>query len=140
MDDFALPIAKAGAPTKAWGWKVRVVVHCLILLLLVWILVGVVPKFEAIFKDFGIALPVMTSATLALSHVLARNLVLVVLGFGMFAAADSHVQLHWANDPRRVRFARVWNILTIFLTGAAIGFFVVALFLPLITLIEKLSG
>ena len=140
MDEFAPPIAKIESPSNAEGWKARVVVHCLILLLIVGLLVGVAPKFESIFTDFGIALPVMTSATLALSHVLARNLALVVLGFGLFAAADSHIQLHCANDPRQVRFARAWNNLAGILSIATVTFLVVVLFLPLVKLIEKLSG
>jgi hypothetical protein len=138
MDNFALPAGKAAR--KPRGWMLRVAVHGLAWLIVVSVLEGIVPRFEAIFKDFGIPMPGMTMVVITASHVVTRYAALVVLALVLFAMADGHILLHWTADPRRRGLAAFWSTAASVIPFAAIVYLVVALVLPLLILDHKLSG
>jgi type IV pilus assembly protein PilC len=113
-------------------------------------LVFVVPRFEAIFKDFGTTLPVMTQWLLIASRWTTGGLwvlflVLPVL-FGFLVALvqpvgpepENPAELH---APRRRRPGSWWMFRFAMLVILAIVIVTVfALFLPMITLIQAVSG
>lgn len=82
----ALRVAAAGRVTRqtAWGgiatrFAYLTVVLMKIQVVTAFIVYFIAPKYEAIFKDFGVALPQMTVTTLTVSHFLIRYFPLFLL-------------------------------------------------------------
>jgi type II secretory pathway component PulF len=138
MENIALPAGKAAR--KPRGWMFRVAVHSLAWLIVVLVLYGIVPRFEAIFTDFGIAMPAMTVVAVTASHLVTRYAALVVLAFGLLAVVDGHILLHWTANPRRRALASFWSRAASIIPFATIVYLLVAIVLPLLTLLTKLSG
>jgi len=68
--------ARAALPST-WGWIVGRLCYLLVILLALQSIIGfisyfILPKFEAIFKDFGTALPQFTIMTIQATHILMR--------------------------------------------------------------------
>jgi type II secretory pathway component PulF len=116
-------IAELIAPALAWGLALA-------------ILVFAVPKFEAIFKDFGVDLPQMTKVILSVAHLWPVPVVTVVL----ILLVDYKVMEELAKLKDGRGYLRVWKTLRIIPPLIALGSLIVGLGLPLINLMTKLSG
>jgi hypothetical protein len=105
--------------------------HAIGVLGIMAVLVAIVPAFEMIFKEFGLALPAMTLSLLTASNAAARYWYLVLPAMGAFVAMDvlTFRQLH--ASPIRRGWARAWSATITFLLLAAIVGSFAALFLPL---------
>ena len=93
----------------------------------------VVPKFESIFRDFGVQLPTLTVIILALSHFLYP--------WGAIPALAAPVALGFLvqtfPNPSAARWLR---LVLIVVSMGLILLLVIALFMPMITLIGNMSG
>ncbi|MFO0952590.1 MAG: hypothetical protein U0835_15875 [Isosphaeraceae bacterium] len=138
MDEFAPVAAKARA--RASGWGLWAFIHVMLWLGILAFLVGVVPKFEVIFKDFGIALPASTRAAIAASRLVERFLLAVPLLLGSLAAWDSLIQMRLGTELFHPSALRRWNRWMAVAPLLFLLFLIVALVQPLFTLITKLSG
>ena len=117
-----------------------------------------IPKFEAIFSDFGTPLPRMTVFLLGVHHFMIKYFYIVfmaALSCGIFfklrdrnqTGASVRDRILLPDDfggaivekPTVSRTARTLGAALVVL-GGIIGYIVIALFLPLITLMSKLSG
>jgi type II secretory pathway component PulF len=116
-------IAELIAPALAWGLALA-------------ILVFAVPKFEAIFKDFGVDLPQMTKVILSVAHLWPVPVVTVVL----ILLVDYKVMEELAKLKDGRGYLRVWKTLRIIPPLIALGSLIVGLGLPLINLMTRLSG
>jgi hypothetical protein len=111
------------APALAWG-------------LVLVILAVVVPKFEAVFRDFGVDLNWMMKLIVGASHLwLAVLGVVVVLGVVDSIVLDS---LMAREDGRRL--ARCWSALMLVPPFSVIGFMVVAMMSTVGGMMWKLTG
>lgn len=101
--------------------------------IMLFILVYVVPKFEVMFKEMELgALPEVTKVLLAAGN-LANNFWYALPGV-VFVAVWVTVGL--AKDRR----GAFWiNLLIIPLMGCAVGFIVIALFLPLMVIMDRVG-
>ena len=107
----------------AWGMILAVVVFA-------------VPKFEGIFRDFGVELGGLTKLVVWASHASIEFglAILVLLGFNQFMSD----QLSTGKDGGPG--IRAWSSLMLVLPLGAVLLLVVALGLPIVGLISKLSG
>jgi type II secretory pathway component PulF len=96
-----------------------------------------VPKFEAIFKDFKLDLPLLTKLLLTFSR--WPNAILGVMLLVVLAAGDSVCAgfLHRKLSPTARRFYRLAVYL---LLAGAVLFLALALLLPLIALMDGIAG
>ena len=85
------------------------------------------PKFRDMFVDMGVQLPFMTQ--IALSHTFA-------LGLPMFAFLSILKEILIENRTATLIMNGVYLLLVMLFQG----FYLVALFLPLITLMQKMGG
>jgi type II secretory pathway component PulF len=104
--------------------------------LLIVMVTRVLPRFEEIFNDFKLDLPAPTKTLLALSRGSGIMLVIVTA-----AVSIAHAFAAAAWYPHSSRFGRFLYGLVLFLLSAAvIAFVVLALFMPMISLIDGVSG
>ncbi|MFH1264408.1 MAG: hypothetical protein ABIK89_01685 [Planctomycetota bacterium] len=97
----------------------------------------VVPKFLAIFEEFGAALPRMTILAIDLSHVAASYwYLLVVFGLGLAAAVLFGLSLL----PAKAKWlGTLWASTVLLVVILFLGFVMVAILLPLEALITQLA-
>ncbi|MCY2951728.1 MAG: hypothetical protein NTU53_07085 [Planctomycetota bacterium] len=133
--DYATPVVRRRrfwlGPTLIWSMVV-----------LVWLLGGlfVVPRFEAIFKDFKVQLPTVTLTVLAWSRWLRG-------GFGWLALLPLPVVIAFLvpptpdrHDARASIASRILLVLGLFVLVLSVFVFVAALMLPLLPLSGAISG
>jgi hypothetical protein len=102
------------------------------------LLAVVTPRFETIFRDFGTKLPTITLLLLQGSRVFVNN-------YGWVAVWAAAIGLPFAvaplRRPERGRRRRSFAIaITILLCGATIALGLIALYAPMISLIQSVSG
>ena len=113
--------------------------------LVTWALVGVVylaitllavPKFETIFKDFKLDLPLLTKVLLTFSR--WPNTIFGVMLLVVFASGDSVCAgfLHRKTSPTA---RRLYRLAVYLLLGGVVLILALALLLPLITLMDALG-
>ncbi len=103
--------------------------------LLLALLALVVPRVEANFTDFGVPLPQVTILVIRVSHqvVALMSLTLVVLGADWL--------MRYAHSVRADSgLSRAWSVLMLVCPLAWIALTLVALALPLFTIMHRLSG
>ena len=139
------PVSDAPAPAKSF--LLRFYFLYLILLgipftCLMAMLVFGVPYFREIFKDFKTALPVLTERLLSLSMMLESPLawiplVLVLLALPVPLAT---LQTRCKTATQQVTAFMIVTLIVLFLSFSAFMFIQVAMFLPLVKLIQSVSG
>ena len=95
------------------------------------ILIFVVPKFKEIFKGFAVPLPSYTLVLLAISEAFRQWWWAGLIALALFALALKKIR---SGRP----LPRVPDFVMILSLGVIVGFVVIALFLPMVTLMERL--
>lgn len=143
MNPFEPPVAEIrpeiAETSRRKGPVWRFVVLSCLLGACVFVFYFVIPKFEAIFKDFGMPLPRLTIAAVALSHLVIKYIYLVVPGLLLLLWLDSRTMKHTQKDTQSREIDWVWMAIWTLILGSLI-LVVVAVAIPLFTLITKLSG
>jgi hypothetical protein len=132
------------APRRAAGrlTPVRLVAHCYVWGLFLLLLAFLVPRIEAIFKDFGVPLPRLTSLVIKASDLVSREsppvvsvtlLLLILLGTD-WLMLDARAK---RGDEGR---AMAWSMLMFASPLLLIALTLAALFLPFLTIMTRLSG
>jgi hypothetical protein len=126
----AFEAVRAGQP-KARRYSLvpalwAIVIHAVAFGAILAVLVFVVPKFEAIFSNMGIALPTLTRAIIAASHI-AREWFFAL--FPMFLVLDAGVclLLQYFAGPRARRW---WSVILFLMTAVVIATLGLGLGLP----------
>jgi type II secretory pathway component PulF len=120
----------------------RLVAHCYVWGLFLLLLAFLVPRIEAIFADFGVPLPKLTRLVLRASHLVSSesppvvaitSLLLILLGADwlMLDAQSKRGDEGWA---------MAWSMLMLASPLLLIALTLVALFLPVLTTMTRLSG
>ncbi len=100
----------------------------------------VVPKFAAIYKDFGVPLPRITIVAIELAHLVVMFWPVFVIGLALMMWGVVRSNPAGEGDPKSRRYSRISSILLWILLPGSMAFLVVALAIPLLTLLTKLSG
>jgi type II secretory pathway component PulF len=115
--------------------RIRLIVHGVAWGLFLALLAFVVPRVEAIFADFGMPLPRVTTLALRASHHISTVVAIVIA----MLTADYVV-----SKARSVRndedLSKAWSALMLALPLALIAVTLGALVLPLMTIMTPLSG
>ena len=118
----------------------RVIAHAIAWGLCLGLFLFVVPKFEAVFKDFNVPLPRNTAFVIALAHRIVCYQFLVVVGLILIiAGAEWFMRValsDQANNVSRRRLSRLLVVAPLVLIVLAL----IALSIPLFTLMTPLSG
>jgi hypothetical protein len=101
-------------------------------------LVLVVPRFKRIFMDFGMALPAITEAVLAVSDWAASYWYVLILSVPFLLVPAVAVVYGLARLPARL-LSWLWFVLMIALPLLAMVLVFVAIYLPLVKLQEGLA-
>jgi type II secretory pathway component PulF len=138
MDEFTLP--GPNAPARLWAPRAWSIVRAGLWLALFGLLRGFVPRFEAIFRDFGVGLPMLSRATIALAHAANRFGVLFLAALAALILYDLEVLApRLANPYHRRQDETLAKALTV-LPLVVMGVVIVSMLLPLTALVAKLSG
>jgi type IV pilus assembly protein PilC len=131
-DVFSFPAFLAGA---------------IIAVAIAFIMLLVVPRFEQIFKDFGTKLPALTQVVLQLARItasggwVALTLLPVIAGFlGALIPPEEPLPEVTEGGRRRRRRMTVVMRATVLILFVIAGVTILALFLPMISLINAVSG
>jgi hypothetical protein len=100
-------------------------------------LLFLVPRFEAVFADFGIDLPAMTTSAIRASHLLARSGVLVVPAVVGVVLTLDFLALGWGGSSRGTLG---WSVFGLLVPLGLFGATIAALLVPLIGLQSRLVG
>lgn len=105
-----------------------------------FLMVVMVPRYKDIFKDFGSRLPVATSWLLDVSAFFGRNFGWAIL-WGLVIAIPVAVARLRPWPPRRPnRGAAISIVVAIVLSGAMVAVTYILVVLPMVTLIQSVSG
>jgi type II secretory pathway component PulF len=109
---------------------------------LMTIIVFGVPYFREIFKDFKIALPALTEQLLSLSVILQSPLVWIPLVLILLALplAPAFLQTRFKTTTQQVTAFMMITLVVMALSFSATMVIQVALFLPIVKLVESVSG
>jgi type II secretory pathway component PulF len=116
-------------PTARGPWLL-VIIHEMLWIGLGLLLYLVVPRFEAIFADFGVDLPALTVLLVKISRFVVRYWWVVLAMLVLLAPVDRAILEHLRRSPGGRRAVRLWSGLVIALPLAAFVLMVVALFFP----------
>ena len=124
------------ARSLAWtAWML--LAHFLAAVALIVALVRTVPQFLKLFEDFDAAMPTMTELVIRLSHVVVQYWYLLV---PLVLVVDAAVLLGLRLLPGKAKgLSTVWAVLVLVAAILLLGFIVLAVALPLQTLIVELS-
>jgi type II secretory pathway component PulF len=125
-----------GSPVRLAVLLVSLVLHAVCGVALLWMLLGLVPQFQKIFKDFGMALPDNTIMVINLSRLFGRWWFLLVPGL---AAGDIGIMLA-LHGTGRTRLMTAWGILVWLAALLLMGMIVAAVVVPMDQPIIHLSG
>jgi hypothetical protein len=139
IDDFATVEFNVPKTARRDGWVV-VLTHALLTSLTLALLCLLYPKFEAIFADFGVPMPLLTRSFVVFEHFLTKYFAIVAPLVAALLLVELSVLQQTGADPRYSARSGAWGFgITLVLVATMVGATIGA-FLPLITLISKLSG
>jgi type II secretory pathway component PulF len=120
--------------------RLQVIAYAIACGLCLGLFLFVVPKIEAVFKDFNVPLPRHTAFVIALAHRVIRYRYLIVVGLILIiAGAEWFMRValsDQANSDSRRRLSRLLVVAPLVLIVLAL----IALSIPLFTLTTPLSG
>ena len=137
-----LPDLRAKSPQQRSGLLGTALLdfsHALLGAVQIFVLLSVVPRFKRTFADFGMKLPWVTEILIDISDVVVDFWFLLPLALAPLLVSDfAALYLLRRQEKTRV-WARIWfySILLLLLAGG--GVIAIAIFLPLIELMEGLS-
>jgi type II secretory pathway component PulF len=129
LDEFSAPRAKGAAARSPLA---VFAIHAALWAGVALVLTLGVPRFAAIFADFGVALPRVTTALIRV----ARHRLAVVGAVAVVLSVDGIV----LGDPARRAGARAWLAMMALVPVVLLGATVAALALPVVTFMTRLSG
>jgi len=124
---------------RGWDYLAHLIRWLLVGGVFAIVLAGVVPRFEQLFRDFKLQLPWSSQLLLALSRWFVND-------YGWVPAVPLPFLLAYllslpGHTPQEKRKVRRWERLLAFLLIAAfLVYVIVALFMPMISLIEAISS
>jgi type II secretory pathway component PulF len=120
---------------NAWLMWLRLMCHGIAWGLLVALLAFGVPRFEAVFSDFGVPLPEVTIRVIQASHITSVLIALILL----LLVADGFVL---ADFDRRgvIEGSRRWSTVMIMTPLVLVAVTMVGVILPCLNVMQKLSG
>lgn len=127
----------AKAPSKRWIHLPLAIGLWTLTGLFTFLMLVVVPKFEEIFKDFGVKLPMATVVLLNVSRAMGSILTLAALWVVAVAIPIGVARLQKPVAERRWIVA---TLTTVFLTVAMVMLTWMLLMLPMMALIQAVSG
>jgi type II secretory pathway component PulF len=95
----------------------------------------IVPKFEEIFKDFGVALPVVTRVIINVGHAMRSPLGVVIIGLWLVGSAA----LAGLISLRSAGAAGILLLVGMLLAGISFIVLILSMFAPLVQMIESLQ-
>jgi type II secretory pathway component PulF len=113
----------------------RLIAHCTVWCMLLVLLACGVPRFEAVFADFGIPLPNLTILVIEASHLALAVIASTVL----LLVADWFVMARFARRGDVVS-VRAWSLLMIATPVVMLALTLGGLILPMLTITQRLSG
>jgi hypothetical protein len=121
------------------GTVLILVVHGLLLSVDLSLALIVVPRFAAMFADFGVALPSATRAVLVVSHLMRSHAVFVLYSSASALVGDAVVHI-WLTALGKTSLRRIWSwsvSVLLILLGACMT---LAMFLPMGTISQAVEG
>ena len=127
--DYQIPLP----PERRSPVAVGTIVVCLLIALVLTVTpIFLVPRFEDIFRDFGMKLPLVTVSFLQFSRAANRGLLPLIW---LLAAVPVAVSIPLDRLGRRILRAFLYLVLVAILVWIAL-----ALFMPYVTLVNTVSG
>ena len=124
---------------SAWGITlVRLAVHGLFFAVVGAGLLTAVSRFRKVFEDFQMKLPLISEVVISIGDAVLQFVFLVPPALVVLLAVDGAI-LYWLQYGGQRGLARTWFYLVFLLVFAMVAVAVVALFMPLIELMEGLS-
>ena len=144
MNPFEPPVVeirrKTEGPARRSGMLGRDAALTFLLLGTIFLFYFIVPKFEAIYIDFGSPLPRITIFAIELSHLVIKFVYLFVPGVLWLLWFERSTRRRSEDDPTYHKLSRGIAALLWFLSFATLIFVVIAVGIPLLTINHKLSG
>jgi hypothetical protein len=134
--------AKNEYPPISITWcAVVFLIHCVTGAALLAMLLGLVPPHEKIFRDFGTKIPLLTSIVISISRVAAKYWYWLTLPAAIEAAIVDALVLFGLRKirPDRRDWLTAWAVLATFAMLFLAGLMLVAVYLPILTLLQNLS-
>jgi hypothetical protein len=124
---------------SAWGITlVRLAVHGLFFAVVGAGLLTAVSRFRKVFEDFQMKLPLISEVVISIGDAVLQFVFLVPPALVVLLAVDGAI-LYWLQYGGQRGLARTWFYLVFLFVFALVAVAVVALFMPLIELMEGLS-
>ena len=102
------------------------------------VLIFIVPRFQQVFNDFGVELPIMTRTTLQASSFVvghkALSVSLIVAFIGGLVALVALLPRHWR------LLLRIYSVVGWIILGCIVVVLVLGLYLPLINLMSGMAS
>ena len=115
-------------------------IHACLWLALIGGLVGIAPRMEGLFADYGVDLPRPARVVIQVSHVVLRRTVLALGAVAVLLVVDFLVAARLCGIPELRRSAIVWNLAMILAPFVLLAWAVLAFLMVLTTITGKLSG
>jgi hypothetical protein len=128
--DYATPTP----PTGRIFWMRPTFLWCFICWFWIAVALVIMPRFEQIFKDFKVSLPLITQLGLMLCHLIARG------GWTILLVAPACVPVFIPRSDRRPPAAWFFIVAGYAAMVLSLVFMLTAVFLPMFTLIGAVSG
>jgi type II secretory pathway component PulF len=118
------------------------VIACYLWAILLLVLTFVMPRAEAIFRDFGIPLPRATELVIDLSHMVVRLSlpVVAVIVLILILAGPDWLALHVPSKQAREEWQLGWSAILFVLPILLMALAVWSLVVPFLTITTRLSG
>ena len=126
------------------GEKIRsmvltTVIHAFIPFFWIAFAVFIVPRFVAGFAEAGVEMPPMTVVVISFSSFIMRYWFVYIFIMALILVADGAVYFSLLRLSGKTP-ASLWSIMVMLVEGVFTVFFIIALFLPLLSFITKIQG
>ncbi len=125
------------------GGKIRsmvltTVIHAFIPFFWIVFAVFIVPKFLVGFAESGVEMPAMTVVVINFSEFISRYWFVYLFILALILAADGAVYFSLLRSSGKTP-ANLWSIVVMLVEGVFTVFFIIALWLPLVSFITKIG-
>jgi hypothetical protein len=138
-DDLSDFVATTTVKNTRWRVGSGPIIHGIAWFVCLALLFFVVPRVEAIFKDFGVDLPLLTKVLVKASHLAVKFALLLVPLVVFLMVLDGKVMaaLRQRGDDGQ---ALAWSAFMMAAPLVVVAVVVVGLVLPMVTITSRLSG
>jgi hypothetical protein len=138
-DDLSDFVTTTPAKKSAGRQGSAPIIHGIAWCVCLGLLFFVVPKFESIFKDFGIDLPWLTKVLVKASHLMVKFGVVLVPLFVVMMFVDGQILARLSRNGD-VGKSLAWSVVMLAVPLVVLVLVLVGLVLPLTTIMTRLSG